>query len=61
MVEKFFRVLSKEKEEVTPTVRKLKGLLKGSNVDENDYKSNSKVLVFLPKELLRILKVKNGF
>ncbi|GAB6075246.1 DUF6364 family protein [Desulfurobacterium crinifex] len=39
MVEKFFRILSEEKEEVTPTVRKLKGLLKGSNVDEADYKN----------------------
>ncbi|WP_457570099.1 DUF6364 family protein [Desulfurobacterium sp.] len=38
VVEKFFRVLSEEKEEVTPTVKKLKGLLKGSSVDENDYK-----------------------
>lgn len=39
VVEKFFRILSEEREEVTPTVRKLKGLLKGSNVDETDYKN----------------------
>ncbi len=38
MVEKFFRALSEEKEEITPAVKKLKGLLKGSNVDETDYK-----------------------
>ncbi len=40
VVEKFFRILSEEKEEITPTVRKLKGLLRNSNVDETDYKNH---------------------
>ncbi|WP_457677768.1 DUF6364 family protein [Thermovibrio sp.] len=38
MVEKFFRALSAEEEEITPTVRKLKGLLKNLEVKESDYK-----------------------
>jgi hypothetical protein len=38
MVEKFFKVISVEKEEITPTVKKLKGLLRNSQVEESDYK-----------------------
>ncbi len=38
MVEKFFRALSAEEEEITPTVRKLKGLLKNLGAEESDYK-----------------------
>ncbi|SMP03938.1 hypothetical protein SAMN06265339_0162 [Desulfurobacterium pacificum] len=39
IVEKFFKTLPTEKEEITPTVKKLKGLLKNSNIDETDYKN----------------------
>ncbi|WP_457568147.1 DUF6364 family protein [Desulfurobacterium sp.] len=46
MVEKFFKAISVEKEEITPTVRKLKGLLKDLHVEESDYKK------FLEKKYL---------
>lgn len=40
VVEKFFKVLSEEKagEKLTPTVKKLKGLLKGLDIEESEYK-----------------------
>jgi len=38
LVEKFFKTIAIEEEEITPTVRKLIGILKDSNVDELDYK-----------------------
>lgn len=39
LVEKFFRTLTAE-EEITPTVRKLMGILKNSNLNEFDYKKH---------------------
>jgi len=38
IVEKFFKTILSEKEEITPTVKKLKGLLKNLRVEEADYK-----------------------
>jgi predicted HicB family RNase H-like nuclease len=40
LVEKFFKLLSEKgrSEGITPTVKKLKGLLKDSKVSESDYK-----------------------
>ena len=46
MVEKFFKAILIEKEEITPTVRKLKGLLRNSQLEESDYKK------FLEKKYL---------
>ncbi|MEO2069610.1 MAG: DUF6364 family protein [Desulfurobacteriaceae bacterium] len=43
IVEKFFSVLlddKNDKEELTPTVKKLKGLLRNTNIDEADYKEH---------------------
>ncbi|OMH39838.1 DUF6364 family protein [Desulfurobacterium indicum] len=38
IVEKFFKTAFVKEEEITPTVKKLKGLLKRSEVKESDYK-----------------------
>ena len=46
IVEKFFKTILSENEEITPTVKKLKGLLKNSQVEETDYKK------FLEKKYL---------
>jgi len=46
IVEKFFKAVSVKEEEITPTVRKLKGLLKDLQVEESDYKK------FLEKKYL---------
>jgi len=46
IVEKFFKTILSENEEITPTVKKLKGLLKNSQVEEADYKK------FLEKKYL---------
>jgi hypothetical protein len=41
LVESYFKSLTgEEKEELTPTVKKLKGLLKNKNVKEEDYKKH---------------------
>ncbi len=41
LVESYFKsVTSEKKEELTPTVKKLKGLLKNRNVKEKDYKKH---------------------
>jgi len=46
IVEKFFKTILSENEEITPTVKKLKGLLRNSQVEEADYKK------FLEKKYL---------
>jgi len=38
IVEKFFKALSNDKEELTPTVKELKGLLRNTSINEADYK-----------------------
>jgi len=41
LVENYFKSLTKEeKEELTPTVKKLKGLLKNEQIKEEDYKKH---------------------
>ncbi|ACO04783.1 MAG TPA: antitoxin [Persephonella sp.] len=39
LIENFFKTLTKEEEEnLTPTVKKLKGILKNKEIDEDEYR-----------------------